>query len=230
MFSALELMFTVLEYMSIALELMFTACEHNFSRCRDTFFLINANNRIKSPRQPKSHQIICVIQFFSVFLQTNEIINQSREYHYGMKPSCVQRQLIGEILNRFERRGLRVAGMKMMQLSDEILREHYAHLVDKPFFPSLAASMQASPVVALALEGVDAVQVVRTMTGSTNGREAAPGTIRGDYSMSNQQNIVHASDSTSNAEIELRRFFKDEEIFDYQSGAFGYIYGSGEAK
>ena len=208
MFSALELMFTVLEYMSIALELMFTACEHNFSRCRDTFFLINANNRIKSPRQPKSHQIICVIQYFSVFLQTNEIIN----------------------LNRFERRGLRVAGMKMMQLSDEILREHYAHLVDKPFFPSLAASMQASPVVALALEGVDAVQVVRTMTGSTNGREAAPGTIRGDYSMSNQQNIVHASDSTSNAEIELRRFFKDGEIFDYQSGAFGYIYGSGEAK
>ena len=145
-----------------------------------------------------------------------------------LKPSCVQRQLIGEIVNRFERRGL--AGMKMMQLSDEILREHYAHLVDKPFFPSLAASMQASPVVALALEGVDAVQVVRTMTGSTNGREAAPGTIRGDYSMSNQQNIVHASDSTSNAEIELKRFFKDEEIFDYQSGAFGYIYGSGEAK
>ena len=120
-----------------------------------------------------------------------------------LKPSCVQRQLIGEIVNRFERRGLRVAGMKMMQLSDEILREHYAHLVDKPFFPSLAASMQASPVVALALEGVDAVQVVRTMTGSTNGREAAP---------------------------ELKRFFKDEEIFDYTSGAFGFIYGSGEAK
>jgi len=120
--------------------------------------------------------------------------------------------------------------MKMMQLSDEILREHYAHLVDRPFFPSLAASMQASPVVALALEGVDAVQVVRTMTGSTNGREAAPGTIRGDYSMSNQQNIVHASDSTSNAAIELKRFFRDEEIFDYTSGAFGYIYGDGEAK
>ena len=218
----LELMFTVFKLMSIALELMFTACKHKFSRYRDTFFLVIANNRIKSPKQPKSHQIICVIQYFSVFLQTNEIIN--------LKPSCVQRQLIGEILNRFERRGLRVAGMKMMQLSDEILREHYAHLVDKPFFPSLAASMQASPVVALALEGVDAVQVVRTMTGSTNGREAAPGTIRGDYSMSNQQNIVHASDSTSNAEIELRRFFKDEEIFDYQSGAFGYIYGSGEAK
>lgn len=147
-----------------------------------------------------------------------------------LKPSCVQRQLVGEIVNRFERRGLRIAGMKMMQLSDEILREHYAHLVDKPFFPSLAASMQASPVVALALEGVDAVQVVRTMTGATNGRAAAPGTIRGDYSVSNQQNIVHASDSPENAAIELRRFFRPEEIFGYESGAHAYIYGEGEAK
>ncbi len=145
-----------------------------------------------------------------------------------LKPSCVQRHLIGEVLHRFERRGLRIAGLKMMQLSDEILREHYAHLVDKPFFPSLAASMQASPVVALAIEGVDAVQVVRTMTGVTNGRLAAPGTIRGDYSMSNQQNIVHASDSVENAAIELRRFFLPEEIFDYESGARAFIYGDGE--
>ena len=147
-----------------------------------------------------------------------------------LKPSCVQRQLMGEVIGRFERRGLRVSGMKMMQLSDEILREHYAHLADKPFFPSLAASMQASPVVALALSGVDAVKVVRAMAGVTNGREAAPGTIRGDFSMSNQQNIVHASDSVENAAIELRRFFRPEEIFDYQSGAFTYVYGDGECK
>ena len=118
--------------------------------------------------------------------------------------------------------------MKMMQLSDEILREHYAHLVDRPFFPSLAASMQASPVVALALTGVDAVQVVRTMVGVTNGREAAPGTIRGDYSVSNQQNIVHASDSTSNAAIELARFFRPEEIFDYTGATQKFVYGDGE--
>lgn len=147
-----------------------------------------------------------------------------------LKPSCVQRQLIGEIVNRFERRGLRISGMKMMQLSDQILREHYAHLVDKPFFPGLAASMQASPVIALAISGKEAVQVVRTMTGATNGREAAPGTIRGDYSVSNQQNIVHASDSVENAAIELKRFFRDEEIFDYTSNAFGYVYGEGECK
>lgn len=147
-----------------------------------------------------------------------------------LKPSCVQRELVGEIITRFERRGLRIAGMKMMQLDEAILREHYAHLADRPFFPTLAASMMASPVVALAISGKDAVQVVRAMTGSTNGREAAPGTIRGDYSMSNQQNIVHASDSTSNAEIELKRFFRDDEIFEYVSGAFGFIYGGGEAK
>ena len=147
-----------------------------------------------------------------------------------LKPSCVQRQLIGEVVNRFERRGLRIAGMKMMQLSNDILREHYAHLADKPFFPTLAASMQASPVIALALEGIDAVQVVRAMTGATNGRAAAPGTIRGDYSMSNQQNIVHASDSPENALIELARFFRPEEIFEYESGAKAYIYGADECK
>jgi len=145
-----------------------------------------------------------------------------------LKPSCVQRQLIGEIVNRFERRGLRIAGMKMMQLTDEILREHYAHLVDRPFFPSLAASMKASPVVALAISGVEAVQVVRAMTGFTNGRAADPGTIRGDYAMSNQQNIVHASDSVENAAIELARFFQPVEIFDYKSALQSFIYATNE--
>ena len=90
--------------------------------------------------------------------------------------------------------------------------------------------MQASPVVAMALTGVDAVKVVRQMAGVTNGREAAPGTIRGDYSMSNQQNIVHASDSVENAAIELRRFFSEDEVFDYTSNAQGFIYGDGECK
>ena len=145
-----------------------------------------------------------------------------------LKPSCVQRQLIGEIITRFERRGLRIAGLKLMQLTDEILREHYSHLVDRPFFQSLADSMMDSPVVAMVLEGKDAVHVVRTMTGSTNGREAAPGTIRGDYSVSNQQNIVHASDSSENAIIEINRFFKPEEVIDYKSSVVNYISGDGE--
>lgn len=145
-----------------------------------------------------------------------------------LKPSCVQRQLIGEIVHRFERRGLIICGMKMMQLDDAILREHYAHLVDRPFFPALAASMKASPVVALAIAGVEAVAVVRAMTGFTNGRKADPGTIRGDYAMSNQQNIVHASDSVENAAIELARFFRPEEIFDYRSANMDYLYAVNE--
>lgn len=145
-----------------------------------------------------------------------------------LKPSCVQRQLIGEIVHRFERRGLQISGMKMMQLDEDILREHYAHLVDRPFFLELAASMMASPIVAMAITGVEAVSVVRAMTGYTNGRVADPGTIRGDYSMSNQQNIVHASDSVENAAIELARFFRPEEIFSYENATFGFIYASNE--
>lgn len=146
-----------------------------------------------------------------------------------LKPSCVQRGLIGEIINRFERRGLQISGMKMMQLDDEILRKHYAHLVNKPFFPALAGSMKASPIVAMALTGVEAVTVVRGMTGFTNGRRADPGTIRGDYSMSNQQNIVHASDSPESAVEELARFFAPEEIYQYNHALAGYLYATDEA-
>lgn len=102
-----------------------------------------------------------------------------------------------------------------MTLSDDLLREHYAHLVDRPFFPSLVRSMQATPVIAICLQGVDVVEVIRQMIGATNSRKALPGTIRGDFGMSGQENIVHASDSPENAEIEIKRFFRDDEIFDY---------------
>lgn len=132
-----------------------------------------------------------------------------------LKPCTVQRGLIGEVIHRFERKGLRIKGLKMMQLDENILNEHYAHLADRPFFQWVKDAMMATPVVAMCVEGTDAVEVVRNITGVTNGRKAAPGTIRGDYAMSGQENIVHASDSKENAEIELRRFFKEEEIFDY---------------
>lgn len=132
-----------------------------------------------------------------------------------LKPCTVQRGLIGEVIHRFERKGLRIKGLKMMQLDENILNEHYAHLADRPFFQWVKDAMMATPVVAMCVEGTDAVEVVRNITGATNGRKAAPGTIRGDYAMSGQENIVHASDSKENAEIELRRFFKKEEIFDY---------------
>ena len=145
-----------------------------------------------------------------------------------LKPCTVQRSLIGEIISIFERKGLRIAGLKMMQLDDAILAEHYAHLVDRPFFPGLKQSMMATPVVALAVEGVDAIEVVRQMAGPTNGRKALPGTIRGDYSMSGQQNIVHASDGPETAAAELKRFFKDEEIFEYSLPTLRSLYATDE--
>lgn len=145
-----------------------------------------------------------------------------------IKPSGVDRRLCGQIINRFEAKGLVIAGLKMMQLDEPILREHYAHLVDKPFFPSLVKSMMATPVIVMCLAGADAVAVVRAMTGVTNGRKAAPGTIRGDFSMSGQQNIIHASDTPENAEIELKRFFRHGEIFDYTYANLGSIYASDE--
>ena len=145
-----------------------------------------------------------------------------------LKPSAIGRAIAGEVISRFEKKGLIIAGMKMIQLTSEILDEHYAHLIDRPFFPRIKASMMATPVVVMCIKGKDAVQVVRSMTGVTNGRNAAPGTIRGDYSMSGQDNIVHATDSVENAQIELNRFFKPEEIFDYTPSGFNYLYASDE--
>lgn len=145
-----------------------------------------------------------------------------------LKPCTVQRALIGEVISRFEKKGLRIAGLKMMQLDDAILREHYAHLVEKPFFPDLCATMSVTPVVAMALEGVDAIEVVRQMAGPTNGRKALPGTIRGDFSNSGQQNIVHASDGPETAAAELKRFFREGEIFEWPYPAMTAIYGGDE--
>ncbi|SRR5690554_1181523 len=132
-----------------------------------------------------------------------------------LKPSAVQRGLMGEVVSRFEKKGIQIVGLKMLCLSDEILEEHYSHIKEKPFYGRVKDSMQASPVVVMALKGVDVVNVVRKLAGVTNGREAQPGTLRGDYSMSVQENIVHASDSIETANVELSRFFDKNEIHDY---------------
>lgn len=147
-----------------------------------------------------------------------------------LKPSCIERCLVGEVITRIQQRGIIICGLKMMQLDEKILREHYAHLVDKPFFPSLAASMMASPVIAMVLKGVDIVEVFRKMTGVTNGRKAEPGTLRGDFCMSGQANIIHASDSIENAEIEINRFFAPSEVFDYTPANIGFLYAADEIK
>ena len=144
------------------------------------------------------------------------------------KPSAIDRRLVGKIISRIEDKGFAIVGMKMMQLDEKILHEHYAHLINKPFFPSLVESMTSTPVIIACLAGVEAVKVFREMTGVTNGRNAAPGTIRGDFCMSSQANIIHASDSVENAKIELARFFKSEEIFDYLPSNIKYFYDEKE--
>lgn len=144
------------------------------------------------------------------------------------KPSAVVRGYVGQILTRFQQKGLIIAGMKMMQLDADLLKVHYAHLVDRPFFPLLLNSMMACPVIVLCLKGRDAVKVVRMLTGATNGREALPGTIRGDFSMSGQENIIHASSSVEDAEAEVKRFFADDEIFDWEPQNIRFVYSPDE--
>ena len=141
-----------------------------------------------------------------------------------LKPDALQRNLLGKIIERFEQKGLKIIGLKMMQLSDVLLDEHYAHHKDKPFFAGLKSFMKEFPVVAMALEGLEAVSVVRGMCGPTQSRQAPPGTIRGDFSMSRQANILHTSDSVENAEKEVWRFFNQDEIFDYKKVDFNQIY------
>lgn len=145
-----------------------------------------------------------------------------------LKPAAIERNLIGEVIKRIENKGFIIAGMKMMNLDEKILREHYSHLVERPFFPTIVKSMTATPVIVLCLKGVEAVSTFRNMTGVTNGRKAAPGTLRGDFCMSGSQNIVHASDSVENAEIEIKRFFKPEELFDYNPSILSSLYAEDE--
>ena len=132
-----------------------------------------------------------------------------------LKPDAVQRGLVGTVLARFEERGFSIAGMKMVKLTPELLREHYSHIADKPFFPGIAAFMSSSPVVVAVIEGKEAVQVTRDMCGPTNARKAASGTIRGDFALSMQCNVIHASDSVESAQKEVARFFKQDELHSY---------------
>lgn len=144
------------------------------------------------------------------------------------KPCTIQRGYVGEILQRFEKKGLQLCGMKMVQLDDKILLEHYAHLANRPYFNRIKESMIITPVIVCCLKGVDAIRVVHSMAGPTNGRDAASGTIRGDYSMSVQENIIHTSDAPETAAIEIRRFFDENEIFDYKQNQLNFIYANDE--
>jgi len=147
-----------------------------------------------------------------------------------VKPDGVQRGLIGEIIHRFEVKGLHLVALKMVNMSDEILDKWYEHHKDKPFFPSLKGYMKSYPVVAMILEGIDSPSTVRTMIGVTKAREALPGTIRGDFGMSQQFNLIHASESVEAAEKEIELLFKIEDIFPWNKMDLSSIYSDEELK
>lgn len=141
-----------------------------------------------------------------------------------VKPDAVQRNLLGEVIRRFELKGLKIVALKMITLSDALLDEHYAHHKDKPFFADLKKFMMSAPVVALVLEGENCVKAVRTILGPTVSHEAPAGSIRGDLSMGVATNLVHASDSPETATAEIQRFFRPEEIFSYTKIDEGFIF------
>jgi nucleoside-diphosphate kinase len=140
------------------------------------------------------------------------------------KPDCVQRRLVGEILRRFETKGLRVAALKLLQVSRELGEQHYGEHQGKPFFPGLIDFITGGPVVVGVLEGNEAISVVRTMLGATNGVAAAPGTIRGDFSISKQNNLIHGSDSPESATREMALWFQPQEIVDYSIAGSQWVF------
>jgi len=130
-----------------------------------------------------------------------------------LKPDALQKQIVGQVTARFEAAGLRIRGMKMFRFEDALLREHYAHIAAKPFFPEVQEFMQKTPVIAMALEGAGAVNRVRELLGPTDSKKAAKGTIRGDFGLDVMVNVAHASDSAETAAVELKRFFQPAELF-----------------
>jgi nucleoside-diphosphate kinase len=146
------------------------------------------------------------------------------------KPDALQRGLVGEIISRLERKGLKLIGLKMMTVGSEELQEHYSHLTDKPFYQDIENFMKSSPLVVMAWEGFECVNSVRTIVGATNPREAAAGTIRGDFAIGTGRNLVHASDSPEAGQSEVARFFKSEELHDYDKSEYMHVYEDYERK
>ena len=133
-----------------------------------------------------------------------------------LKPDCIAGRKAGEVIKRFEEAGFQVRGCKMFRADAALLREHYAHIASKPFFPEVETFMQSTPIIAIALAGERAVDRIREIIGPTDSKKAAPGTVRGDFGVDVMANMVHASDSPENAEVELKRFFRPGELFDYE--------------
>ena len=140
-----------------------------------------------------------------------------------LKPDAVQRRLVGKLITRLEEKGLKLIGLKMLRVTKELSRKHYAEHVNKGFYPLLEDFITSGPVVALVAEGPEAVAVVRAMMGPTNGRQAPPGTIRGDYGLSRQMNLMHGSDGVEAAAKEIAVYFRPEELLSYETTLGGWV-------
>jgi nucleoside-diphosphate kinase len=146
-----------------------------------------------------------------------------------LKPDCVQRRLMGRVIARFEDKGLNIIAMKMMRVTPELAKQHYAEHVKKEWYPTLEGFITGGPIVAAVVEGVEAIRVVREMLGATSGLKASPGTVRGDYSSSRQMNLVHGSDGPEAAKREIALYFRDEEICAYEPQIVPWLRAEGEA-
>ena len=145
-----------------------------------------------------------------------------------LKPDCVQRRLMGRVITRFEDKGFNIIAMKMLHVTPDLAKQHYAEHVEKPFYPGLEAFITGSPILAMVVEGLEAIRVVREMLGATNGLNAAAGTIRGDFSSSRQMNLVHASDGAEAAQREIALYFEDQELFTYEPSIRPWLRASDE--
>ena len=134
-----------------------------------------------------------------------------------LKPDCVQRRLMGKIISRFEDKAIEIVAMKLIRVTPDLAKQHYAEHVEKPFYPGLEEFITGAPVVAIVAQGLDVIRVIRDMLGATNGLNAAAGTIRGDFSSSRQMNLVHASDGAEASAREIALYFSEDEICDFDS-------------
>jgi nucleoside-diphosphate kinase len=141
------------------------------------------------------------------------------------KPDCLQRRLVGEVLGRFEAKGLRLVALKLIRADRHLAEQHYAEHHERPFFSGLLQFITSGPLIVGVLEGPDAIAVVRRLLGKTNGLEAEPGTVRGDFSLSKQNNLVHGSDSPGSAVREIALWFRPEELLDYELSGQGWVWG-----
>ncbi|TMS21847.1 Nucleoside diphosphate kinase B, partial [Larimichthys crocea] len=173
------------------------------------------------PRQPEQ-PLLSTLPEPRLF---SRIMTELKERTFlAIKPDGVQRGIIGEIIKRFEVKGFKLVGLKMLHASDELLNEHYIDLKDRPFFPTLIKYMSSGPVVAMVWEGKGVVKTGRVMLGETNPADSKPGTIRGDFCIDVSKNIIHGSDSVESANKEIGLWFKQEELVSYTSCAFSWLY------